>query len=64
MKVVAKRLILALQNAGYNEVSKNSSHHKYRNKDGKIVIVPYTSLHDDLAIGTVKAVLRQSGIEL
>ncbi|MFR0576202.1 type II toxin-antitoxin system HicA family toxin [Limosilactobacillus reuteri] len=64
MKVISKKIVLALQDAGYNEVSRNSSHHKYRNKNGKTVIVPYTSLHDNLAIGTVKAILRQSGIDL
>jgi predicted RNA binding protein YcfA (HicA-like mRNA interferase family) len=49
----------ALRRAGFSEASRRGSHLKLRHPDGRTVIVP---LHDELARGTLRSILRQAGL--
>ena len=51
--------IRALQKAGFARVSQRGSHVKLRHADGRVVIVP---LHDELARGTLRSILRQAAL--
>lgn len=51
--------IAALAKAGFEQVSQRGSHVKLRAQDGRVVIVP---MHRELAIGTLRSVIRQSGL--
>lgn len=53
--------IMALGRAGFVQVSQKGSHVKVRRKDGRQAIVP---LHDELAPGTLRSILRQAGISV
>ncbi|ADG07590.1 type II toxin-antitoxin system HicA family toxin [Kyrpidia tusciae] len=53
--------IMALGRAGFVKVSQKGSHVKVRRKDGRQAIVP---LHDELAPGTLRSILRQAGISV
>jgi predicted RNA binding protein YcfA (HicA-like mRNA interferase family) len=58
--VSGKQTINALEYIGFVQSSQRGSHVKMRHQSGKIVIVP---MHDELAIGTLKSILRQAGID-
>jgi len=46
-----------LRSVGFAEVSQRGSHAKLRHEDGRTAIVP---LHRELAMGTLRSVLRQA----
>lgn len=52
-------MIAALQRAGFIHVNQKGSHVKLRHVDGRVVIVPN---HRELAQGTTRSILRQSGL--
>ena len=49
----------ALERVGFEQVGQRGSHLKLRRDDGRTAIVP---LHDELAPGTLRWVLRQAGL--
>lgn len=49
----------ALERLGFDRVSQRGSHVKLRHKNGRVVIVP---LHRELAVGTLRSIIRQSGL--
>ncbi|MGH2720770.1 MAG: type II toxin-antitoxin system HicA family toxin [Actinomycetota bacterium] len=51
--------IRALARAGFERVGQRGSHVKLRNRGGRTVIVP---MHDELARGTLRSILRQAGL--
>jgi predicted RNA binding protein YcfA (HicA-like mRNA interferase family) len=57
--VSGRQAIRALQKLGFEEVSQRGSHVKLRNEIGRTTIVP---LHDELARGTLRSILRQAAI--
>ena len=57
--VSGRQTIRALQRLGFEQVSQRGSHVKLRNEAGRTAIVP---LHDELARGTLRSILRQAGI--
>jgi predicted RNA binding protein YcfA (HicA-like mRNA interferase family) len=58
--VSGKRLVRALEKAGFDVVSTRGSHCKLRQvSPPRIVIVP---LHDELRPGTLASILRQAGM--
>lgn len=59
--VSGKEVIAALSHAGFVKVSQKGSHVKVRHKDGRQAIIP---LHDELAPGTLRSVLKQAGISV
>jgi Predicted periplasmic or secreted lipoprotein len=59
--VSGKQIIAALESAEFTTVSQRGSHVKLRHPSGKVVIVP---LHDELAIGTLKSILRQAELDV
>lgn len=50
-----------LVRAGFRRRSQKGSHVKLRNQSGRPVIVP---LHDELAEGTLRSILRQAGLSV
>ena len=46
---------------GFSFVSQKGSHGKYRNTDGRVVIVPMPK--KEIPEGTLRSILRQAGIE-
>jgi predicted RNA binding protein YcfA (HicA-like mRNA interferase family) len=50
----------ALEKDGFSFIKQRGSHKKYR-KDNRTVIVP---MHYELATGTVKSILEQSGLTM
>lgn len=54
-------VIKALTKAGFQQVSQRGSHVKMRHPGGRMVIVP---LHDELAPGTLRSVLKQAGLSV
>ena len=55
-----EQVIKALERDGFNFVKQRGSHRKYR-KGNRTVIVP---MHYELAIGTLKSILEQSGLSM
>lgn len=55
----AKEVIEILKQRGYEEKSIRGDHHKYSDKFGHVVIVPYTTRNSAIAVGTYKAIIRQ-----
>ena len=53
--------IKALKRLGFAQVSQRGSHVKLRNPTGRTAIVP---LHDELARGTLRSILRQADLGL
>ena len=49
----------ALQPAGFAEAGRRGSHVKLRDRHGRTAIV---LLHDELARGTLRSILRQAGL--
>lgn len=52
-------VIKALTKAGFRQTSQRGSHVKMRHPSGRTAIVP---LHDELAPGTLRSVLKQAGL--
>lgn len=59
--VSGEETVTALGRAGFAKVSQKGSHVKVRREDGRQAIVP---LHDELAPGTLRSILRQAGISV
>ena len=59
--VSGRQTVKALGKLGFAEVSQRGSHLKLRNESGRTVIVP---LHDELARGTLRSILRQADITI
>lgn len=58
--VTPKELIYALKSCGFSYVSQKGSHQKY--SDGThVVIIP---MHDEIARGTLRSILRQADLPL
>ncbi len=51
----------ALERVGFARVSQRGSHLKLRSADGRVVIIP---LHRELATGTLRSIIRQSGLSV
>lgn len=61
MPMTPKEIVKLLEKNGFEFVSSNGSHRKYKNKEnGKIVIVPFHA--KDLKPGTEKSILKMAGI--
>lgn len=62
MPMTPKQMVKLLKANGYQLVSSNGSHQKYRNPtSGKSVIVPMHS--KDLKKGTEDSILKQAGLK-
>jgi len=59
--VSGEQVCRALERAGFVRKSQKGSHLKIRHPDGRTVIVP---LHDEIAIGTLRSILRQAGLSV
>ncbi|MBT9281161.1 MAG: type II toxin-antitoxin system HicA family toxin [Hydrogenibacillus schlegelii] len=59
--VSGKEALMALGRAGFVKVSRKGCHVKVRHQDGRQAIIP---LHDELAPGTLRSILRQAGISV
>ena len=59
--VPGAQVVAALRKGGFERVSQRGSHVKLRAEDGRVVIVP---MHRELAIGTLRSVIRQSGLSV
>jgi predicted RNA binding protein YcfA (HicA-like mRNA interferase family) len=59
--VSGHEVIKALAKAGFCQVSQRGSHVKMRHPRGRIAIVP---LHDELAPGTLRSILKQAGLSV
>lgn len=60
----SKEVLKALKNAGFTAVSQKGSHIKLKNAGGvgnRVVILPN---HKEIAVGTLKSIVRQAGINL
>ena len=57
--VSGAQVVKALGKAGFGQVSQRGSHVKLPHEEGRVVIVP---LHDELALGTLRSILRQAGL--
>ena len=57
--VSGEEAVRALARAGFCLVGQRGSHVKLRHPAGRVVIVP---IHDELAPGTLKSILRQAGL--
>jgi len=51
----------ALERVGFQRISQRGSHLKLRSDDGRVVIIP---LHRELAAGTLRSIIRQSGLSV
>lgn len=59
--VSGAHVVTALRKGGFEQVSQRGSHVKLRAEDGRVVIVP---MHRELAVGTLRSVIRQSGFSV
>lgn len=59
--VSGTKVVAALTKGGFGEVSQRGSHVKLRHADGRVVIVP---IHRELATGTLRSIIRQSGLSV
>ena len=60
----ARKIIKALSKVGFQQVSQRGSHIKLRRKEGErtwIVIVPD---FNEIPIGTLRSIIRQSGLDI
>lgn len=59
-RIPSSEFIVILTAKGFNFVSKRGSHAKYRDSNGHTVIVPHP--RKDIPIGTLRSMIRQSGL--
>jgi predicted RNA binding protein YcfA (HicA-like mRNA interferase family) len=59
--VSGEEVCRALERAGFVRVSQKGSHVKMKHADGRLAIVP---LHDEIAFGTLRSILRQAGLSV
>ena len=60
----ARKIIKALSKVGFQQVSQKGSHIKLKRKDDDktwIVIVPN---YNEIPVGTLRSIIRQSGLDL
>jgi predicted RNA binding protein YcfA (HicA-like mRNA interferase family) len=59
----AREIIRALGEVGFEEVSQRGSHRKLKNDSvpARTVIIP---MHDEVALGTLRSILEQAGVDL
>ena len=60
----ARKIIKALSKVGFQQVSQRGSHIKLKRKEGErtwIVIVPN---FNEIPIGTLRSIIRQSGLDI
>jgi predicted RNA binding protein YcfA (HicA-like mRNA interferase family) len=57
----AKEVIRALRKHGFQQIDQSGSHQKWRNEDGRQVIVPFHG-SKSIPIGTLKSILEGSGL--
>ncbi len=55
--ITAREFIRALHEDGFRVMRTRGSHHIYRHKDGRRVVVAYHCLSDTFPIGTLKAMI-------
>ncbi len=54
-----EEVVKALSRIGFRKVGQKGSHVKLRSAAGRVVIVP---MHEEIAPGTLKSILRQAGL--
>jgi predicted RNA binding protein YcfA (HicA-like mRNA interferase family) len=54
-------IIAILENRGFTRASQRGSHIKFRSAVGRIVIVP--AARKEIPIGTIRSIIRQSGLD-
>lgn len=59
----AREVVKILKKNGFRETAIHGDHHKFINAKGIPVIVPYTTLKSNVAIGTYNAILHQAGLK-
>lgn len=57
--ISGEEAVKALTKAGFRFAGQRGSHVKLRNPAGRVAIVP---MHEELAPGTLRSVLRQAGL--
>ena len=62
MPIRVRELIRLLEQNGWARIRTNGDHRIYRHPDGRITVIS-GHLGDDVRPGTLKAVLRQTGIK-
>lgn len=56
----AKEIVTLLKARGYQEDHQTGDHHIFKNKAGKMISVPYTSMKDHIGIGMFKKLIELS----
>lgn len=51
----------ALEKASFEKVSQKGSHLKLKHNDGRVVMLP---MHQEVALGTLRSILRQAKLSL
>ena len=59
-RISSSEFITILTAHGFEFVSKRGSHAKYRNTNGYTVIIPHP--RKDIPVGTLRSMIRQSGL--
>ena len=54
-----RKVTLALESAGFSYVRTKGSHAVYRNREGRVAVVPH---HGVVKRGTLGSILRQAGL--
>lgn len=57
----SKEIIKVLENFGFRFISQKGSHGKYKNRNGRTVIVPMSKR--EIPIGTFRSIIKQSGVD-
>lgn len=61
MPMKPREMAALLEKNGFVQISSNGSHRKYRNQDGKTVILPYHT--KELKKGLEEGILKQAGLK-
>ncbi len=56
----SRDIVKVIEKYDFNFVSQKGSHAKYKNTDGRTVIVPMAK--KEIPVGTFKSIIKQSGI--
>lgn len=59
-RLSSKEVVKILTRNGFAFVSQKGSHQKYRNAEGRVVIVP--AERKEIPVGTMNSIIRQSGL--
>lgn len=54
----AKEIVALLKDEGYHDDHETGDHHIFKNKAGKMISIPYTSLKDSIGIGMYKSIIK------